>query len=912
MPSAYEDIITEKMSDFRDVMGGVINGIKGIIPDGDLKEKAGTLIEQVEHRLFKVQPDLTFNDLCATYGCSFDDLLDSTGLSGDIDINSPLTDYFPEGTTIDVPKTSYYPSNANQVNITKFGSMPGEDRTLYAVWQWGHVGDTDKYDIEWWYDVGFDWIIGNKTQDSQVFCYYNTSTYSYPENAKRVRFLVKPYAKEYDDGYVPWYAEWSNEIIFNVSEEEPPRKPNNPSDIKIENNVFIATVTDIEGNADELEFEIVRQERDAQSTVPYARTSVKVDKEYKFARIVTPIESGYLYGVRVRAYFNGMYSEWTNVSSYVASKADVVTNVSITLDSVNKIETDEGTSYVYYMKSTWDPALGATSYTIEYTTDPDIFIYNPDSVTKVESPSNIFDGPLLAAGVYYFRVKANNDSSDNDKAEYSEILKIPVGEHPNRPTVWVSDLVTTVDNSLTLYWIHNSPDGGKETEAIITYSINGKLYQDGIDVIKTDQTTVSSYTFTREQLREWMNDPEYPERKTGYTLSFGVRTFGPDPNVMSPADSTNSILVYSSINLTFEMQYGSGPEKGWPLSGFTRFPILATAHLQNNAFKPLRYTVTCYAKDSYVTMDNMGKTKIVNANEAIFNKTYEPNSDGELNVELGATDIQFENNQWYGFRCTAITQSSLTVSEEHRFEVMCYRKPPTYAINAEIGINRNNYTAAINPYAEYYNHELVENVTLDVYRRQFDNSYILIAGNLPNDRGTFVTDPHPALDYARYRIVATSSEDGSMSYFDVPAAPIGGKSIVIQWAEEYTTFSSASPDRTAERNWGGSVLMLPYDVDISDNVNPEVEFVNYSGRENPVSYYGDKKDYTSTWNATIPKEDVDTIYLLRRLQNWKGDVYIREPSGTGYWANVKVSFDLTHVELTSKVTINVTRVEGGI
>ena len=43
-----------------------------------------------------------------------------------------------------------------------------------------------------------------------------------------------------------------------------------------------------------------------------------------------------------------------------------------------------------------------------------------------------------------------------------------------------------------------------------------------------------------------------------------------------------------------------------------------------------------------------------------------------------------------------------------------------------------------------------------------------------------------------------------------------------------------------------------------------------------------------------------------------GDCYVREPSGSGYWANVTVSFSQKHCELTIPVTLNLTRVEGGI
>jgi hypothetical protein len=43
-----------------------------------------------------------------------------------------------------------------------------------------------------------------------------------------------------------------------------------------------------------------------------------------------------------------------------------------------------------------------------------------------------------------------------------------------------------------------------------------------------------------------------------------------------------------------------------------------------------------------------------------------------------------------------------------------------------------------------------------------------------------------------------------------------------------------------------------------------------------------------------------------------GDVYVREPSGSGYWANISVSFNQKHNDPVIPVTFDIRRVEGGI
>jgi hypothetical protein len=167
------------------------------------------------------------------------------------------------------------------------------------------------------------------------------------------------------------------------------------------------------------------------------------------------------------------------------------------------------------------------------------------------------------------------------------------------------------------------------------------------------------------------------------------------------------------------------------------------------------------------------------------------------------------------------------------------------------------------------------------------------------------------LDYARYRIIAESKTTGAISYYDPPGYPVGGSAVVIQWNEEWTRFETSEADALVQPPWSGSLLRLPYNIDVSDDNSPDVSLVKYVGREHPVSYYGTQIGHKSNWSLAIDKNDKETLYALRRLQRWMGDVYVREPSGSGYWANITVSFSQKHKDLTIPVTFAVTRVEGG-
>lgn len=207
---------------------------------------------------------------------------------------------------------------------------------------------------------------------------------------------------------------------------------------------------------------------------------------------------------------------------------------------------------------------------------------------------------------------------------------------------------------------------------------------------------------------------------------------------------------------------------------------------------------------------------------------------------------------------------------------------------------------------------LVDDVTLSVYRREFDGGFTEIATGIDNTKQTTTTDPHPALDYARYRIVAITNSTGAVSYYDVPGFPINESAVIIQWDESWTTFDAAPDSELAQPPWTGSLLRLPYNIDISDSNSPDVTLVKYAGRKRPVSYYGTHLGEKSSWSVEIPKDDKETLYGLRRLEIWMGDVYVREPSGSGYWANITVSFSQRHGDVTIPVNLGIVRVEGGV
>ena len=216
-----------------------------------------------------------------------------------------------------------------------------------------------------------------------------------------------------------------------------------------------------------------------------------------------------------------------------------------------------------------------------------------------------------------------------------------------------------------------------------------------------------------------------------------------------------------------------------------------------------------------------------------------------------------------------------------------------------------------------------EDVLLNVFRIQYDGSMIAIATDIENTEHAMVVDPHPALDFARYRISAQSKETGAVAFIDMYEPTLSENDklsyCVIQWDETWQDYSVQPADEVEvdeedfdEDQYSGSTLKLPWNIDLTDNYDVDVAMVDYIGRKSPVTYYGTKVGLTTNLSTDVDKMDTQTLYAIRRLASYRGDVYVREPSGNGYWASIKVNYTRSHNTLIMPVSIDITRVEGGI
>ena len=450
-----------------------------------------------------------------------------------------------------------------------------------------------------------------------------------------------------------------------------------------------------------------------------------------------------------------------------------------------------------------------------------------------------------------------------------------------------------VGEPLILYWVHNAEDGSSQKYAELELTIDGRIETHTIENTTDEDAKDKTSSYS-------IDTSSYVE---GTKIQWRVRTSG-ITNTYGDWSIQRTIDIYAPPTLELSVTDANGNL----LETLTSFPFYISGIAGPNTQNAIGYHLSIMANESYETIDQIGNVKMVNQGEAIYSKFFDTSEN--LVVEMSANNIDLENNISYKVNCVVSMNSGLTAENSSEFTVAWTDEQ--YEPNAEIGFNEDDISTYIRPYCENDEGNLIEGIRLSVYRREFDGSFTELATNIDNTTNTYITDPHPALDYARYRIVAISSSTGAVSYYDMPGYPIGEKSLIIQWDEQWTSFDISNEiDGSSQVPWSGSLLKLPYNVDVSDSYSPDVELVEYIGRKHPVSYYGTQRGTSQTFNAEIDKKDEETLYALRRLAIWMGDVYVREPSGSGYWANITVSFSQTHREVTIPVTLNVTRVEGG-
>ena len=823
---------------------------------------------------YTVQKGDTLSKIAAAYNTTVDKLVELNKL---VDPN-----YIVVGQVLIVSGTAASVStSSSKANVFVFGLQSNTTSTVYAAWTWSRQ-NTENYRVEWGYDTG-DGIWFNAS-DSITTVNGKQSTYSAPDNATRVRFRVIPIAKKRpnSESYY-WSVDWSTYKTYSFI-NNPPSTPPVPT-VKIEDYTLIATLDNLDVNATSIQFKVVKNDTDV-----YKISNSTIKTETNSVRYSCVIAAGNKYKVAARAARGDIYSDWSDYSDAVETKPSAPTGITT-------YRANSKTS-VYLA---WSPSTAAKTYDIQYTTKREYFDGSNQLSTETGIETTQYEITGLEAGYeYFFRVRAVNTEGESG---WSGVVSVKLGQKPTAPTTWSSTTTVMVGEPLTLYWAHNAIDASKQAFAEIKLIINGK-----------EESTV--YDTRDEEDEDIRMSYEVPTNgySEGTTIRWQVRTAGVteeygDWSIM------RTVNVYAPPNLSVKLE----DSYGYSMDTLTSYPFYIKCEAGPASQIVLGYHVSIVSDFSYETHDEAGNVKMVNAGEEVYSKYFTP-FDSSLTLQISADSVTLANNVSYRVKVRVSMDSGLTSDDEASFIVAWKDDTFIPEPNAEVVINREDLTASIRPYCEDVDGKTVPNVSLSVFRRDFDGGFTELMASTVSRSGDFifVTDPHPALDYARYRVVAKSDATGEVVYYDVPGTPVEETSIVIQWDELLSGREALDSLDTVqeyidhEPRLMGSMLKLPYNIDTSHSYNPDVSLVEYIGREHPVSYYGTQLGTRDTWYAEIPKSDTKTLYILRRLARWMGDVYVREPSGSGYWANINVSFNLNHLETTVPVTLNIKRVAGGV
>lgn len=916
--------------------------------------------------------------------------------------------------------------NSNKPTVT-MGLQSNADNILFATWKWKFYNKyTESYKILWTYDTGDGvWFTGNSSSisvDEDMPEASMQSTYNIPNNAKQIKFKVKPISETYKVNDVDtdrWKADWSDEAIYTV--EGYCVLGDAPSTPTVEIDKFKLTASldgiDIE-NATHIEFEVIKDNKTVFATnkaeIFTAHASCQFD-----------INAGSEYKVRCRAYNSSTkgYSEWSSYSSNYGT-------IPSTPKGITNLRTTDKTA-VYIA---WSSVANATGYGIEYATKKIYFDSSSEvsNITISDNTNCYYTVTGLAEGEeYFFRVRAVNDEGESGWCEPRSIV---VGRKPAAPTTWSSTTTAIIgkdgNDQVILYWVHNSEDGSQLTYSDLILTISGvELPSISLKANEAKDNAYITYTpLTEDELEQGKTNccilkSNIAEITDGAEVKWKVRTAGITKE-FGDWSIQRTIKFYATPTLQLRLT-DAGNNDITTLSSFP-FYIKGLAGPKSDLQSPIGYHVSIKSNEIYETVDRVGNPIYVNANEEVYSKYLDIDTDLEL--KLSAGDIDLENNVEYTITCLVSMSSGLTAESSIVFSVVWADQQ--YLPNAAVGLDTDTMTTNIRPYCEdsrivyyqatvdsvtcrktntkldirtvyggrimpyittttgetvfsgmttdnktvYYCHvdgaqfynkvtfdsvsysktttELgyicgtdvpnaktttgervyfgttadgadvyycvvtettpVLDVLLSVYRREFDGSFTELASGLDSAKATTVVDPHPALDFARYRIVATTKSTGAVSYYDLPGYPVNCKSVIIQWDEAWSWFETSEETAMKQPPWTGSMLKIPYNIDVTENHSPDVSLVEYTGRSHPVSYYGTQLGSSATWSMEIPKEDKETLYAFRRLARWMGDVYVREPSGSGYWANITFPIAQKHCELTIPISLNITQVEGGI
>lgn len=525
----------------------------------------------------------------------------------------------------------------------------------------------------------------------------------------------------------------------------------------------------------------------------------------------------------------------------------------------------------------WSASTGATSYKVQHIAgDSPDFDSNPEAVdeTEISAGTSYTPSDLEPGTVHWFRVRACNASGESG---WSATCSCTVATPPEAPTVLDTASSYMEGGTARIRWTHNATDGSAQTAAQVELSYTGPNAPGEGETVDVDGA-VQALALDLAGMGD------------GTSVAFRVRTKGAHAD-WSPWSGTRSFAVYEQPNLGCVLEQPDGAGDWRPLSSddpLACFPIHATLDASGGGNAVVAYDVAIVCAAPADVIDMYGRTVRTSVGEVAWQGHYDT-SDDPLEVEVGAGECMLADGGTYELRAAVAMASGLRAESD----------PAPFGVSFDVSMAQPSATVTFDP--DYLTADVVpacyeldpetgeetgelrDGTSLAVYRIEADGDLVCLARRVANDGATTVTDPHATFRECWYHVVAVDDATGVSTAADYSDDSEHG-SCTIQWGESWRPAGEGA----TRYDYEGSILDGFYNMTFDQDVEPSAEAARYAGRKRPVHYYdGIAVEESASYTIQFSLSDAETMSLARALLAYPGDVYVREPTGTGYWARVR-------------------------
>lgn len=491
---------------------------------------------------------------------------------------------------------------------------------------------------------------------------------------------------------------------------------------------------------------------------------------------------------------------------------------------------------------------------------------------------------MEAGKKYFFRYQFVNDTGPSTGWSPINSQAFIYGTPPDAPTVWNSKAIYLDTERAVLNWVHNSTDDAVQSAYQITYTVNGGTSQ------TISGTTASSYSMDLSEIED------------GSTVRWNVRTLGIATAGWSPRSETQSFKVWQQPTVIVDTN-----------DVVSRFPLVITADTNSPTQRPIVIDIEIRATDEHVILQPDGNERLVQPGDVIYSSHNNTSADPYVHT-IAAGDLFLTDSHEYEAYAACVMNSGLSCEDTTVFTYDV--SEPSYSLGALID-EAEGYAVSIVPYAVtaigepteegdmLANATFARNVVFSVFRFETDGTYTALVKDLPNDGMNSYLDKHAALGAQSYRIIAYDKNTGYVSYSDEGTELLDEGCIIISW--DSNKIGAGLLDEAENPTDDSESLVLPYNIEINEQHSPDMAGVDLIGQIHPLGTYGTQLGETAQWTCEILKDDYETIAKLRELSRIMKDVYVREPTGNGYYAMVALSMRSSHDSWALSVSFTITR-----